>query len=279
MIKPLTLVFFISVFFQCQAQIIRRSIIGRISNDSISVESIHVLNINTKKGTISNQYGLFKIPVAANDTLVFEGIQFKEKNILITKQMINAKSIEIELIQNINELKTVEINNINLSGDLINDAKNAKKPISMVSKNVLKIGKIDFNIVDDIDATDRMKPPDPFTGTDAQVQVGGNILGLLGYVLNPLFNELGKIGAHKRKRKQAKKAYKKRALTVPDKIRTELGDAFFEKQLKIPKDQIDTFINYCQPKEIVDLYMADKKIEMIQVLMKESANFKASIKN
>jgi len=81
MTKQLTVIFFIALFYQSQAQILRHAIIGRISNDSISVESIHILNKNTKKGTISNQYGLFKIPVGVNDTLVFEGIQFKQKKL------------------------------------------------------------------------------------------------------------------------------------------------------------------------------------------------------
>ena len=85
--------------------------------------------------------------------------------------------------------------------------------------------------------------------------------------------EVSKIGAHKRKRKRAKKAYQKEALKVPDKIRNDLGDAFFEEQLKIPKAQIDAFILYCKPKDIVDLFMANKKIEMIEVLMAESKTF------
>ena len=273
MTKQLTIIFFIAFLYQSQAQVIRHFITGRISNDSISVESIHVLNKNTKKGTISNQFGMFKIPVKENDTLIFEGIQFKSKEIVVTQKMINTKSFEVTLIQNVNELATVEIKNINLTGDLLNDAKNVKKPVSMVSKNALDFSNIDFNVVDDIDAIDRQKPPDPFTGTSAQFHGGGNILGLLGFVLDPLMKEVSEIGAHKRKRKRAKKAYQKEALKAPDKIRKDLGDVFFEEQLKIPKAQIDAFILYCKPKGVVDLFMADKKIEMIEVLMAESKTY------
>jgi len=274
MTKQLTLIFFIAVFYQSQAQVLRHAIVGRVNNDSISVESIHVLNTKTKKGTISNQYGLFKIPVAVNDTLVFEGIQFKIQKIVVTQKMINTKSFEVTLIQKINELAVVEIKNHNLTGDLINDAQNVKKPISMMSKNALNFGKIDFNAVSDIDAIDRSKPPDPFTGTSAQVQQGANLM----FLLNPIINGLSKIGQRKRAKKHAKKERQRIALTVPDKIRKELGDAFFEKQLKIPKDQIESFINYCRPKGIVDLYMAGKKIEMIEILVDESEKFKAYIK-
>lgn len=270
MTKQLTLIFFAAVFYQSQAQVLRHAIVGRVNNDSISVESIHVLNTKTKKGTISNQYGLFKIPVAVNDTLVFEGIQFKIKKIVVTQKMINTKSFEVTLIQNINELATVEIKNHNLTGDLLNDAKKVKKPISMMSKNALNFGKIDFNAVSDIDAIDRSKAPDPFTGTSAQVQQGANLM----FLLSPIINGISNIGQRKRNIKRAKKERQRIALTVPDKIRTELGDGFFTNKLKIPKNQIDAFIIYCKPKGVVDLYMADKKIEMIEVLVDESQKYK-----
>jgi len=274
MTKQLTFLLFIGVFYQTNAQIVRRSIIGRISNDSISVESIHIVNKNTKKGTISNKYGMFKIPVKVNDTLVFDGIQFQKKELRITKKMFKSKTVDVILAQKINKLQTVEIKNINLSGELLNDAKKVKKPVSMVSKNALDFSNIDFNVVDNIDAIDRMEAPNPFKGTNAQAQPGGNILGLLGFVLKPAINGISKIGRRKRKLKHAKKKRQKIALTVPNKIRAEFGDTFFVNQLKIPKNKIDAFILYCESKGIVDLYMNDKKIELIQVLIKESKVFK-----
>jgi len=188
--------------------------------------------------------------------------------------MINTKSFGVTLIQNINELATVEIKNHNLSGDLLNDAQSVKKEASRVSKNALYFSNIRINVVVDIDAIDRSKPPDPFTGTSAQVQKDANLM----FILSPIINGLSKIGQKKRRLKKARKESEKIALTVPNKIRRELGDAFFEEQLKIPKDQIDVFINYCRSKGVVDLFMAGKKIEMIQLLVDESKNFKAYIK-
>jgi len=274
MTKQLTFLLFIGVFYQTHAQIVRRSIVGRIGNDSISVESIHIVNKNTKKGTISNKYGMFKIPVKVNDTLVFDGIQFQKKELRITKKMLRNRTLDVALIQKINKLQTIEIKNINLSGELLNDAKKVKKPISMVSKNALDFGKIDFNVVDDIDAIDRQKAPNPYGG-DASLRfnAGANLLGLVSFMLNPAIKVISKIGQRKRKLKKAKKEYHKIALTVPNKIRAELGDAFFVNQLKIPKNKIDAFIIYCRPKGVVDLYMNSKKIELIQVLMSESKDF------
>ncbi|MFK5890008.1 MAG: hypothetical protein QM486_04680 [Flavobacteriaceae bacterium] len=274
MTKQLTYIFFVFLFYQSQAQVLRHAIVGRIKNDSLSVEGIHVLNKNTKKRTISNQYGVFNIPVTINDTLIFEGIQFKKKELVITKRMVKTKSVDVTLIQNINELATVEIKNHNLTGDLVNDAKKVKKPISQVSKGALDFSHINFNVVDDIDATDREGPANVSKLTNPNIPGGVSLM----FLVRPILKGISKIGERKRKLKTAKKAYKKEAETVPDKIRRELGDAFFEEQLKIPKDQIDVFINYCRSKGVVDLYMAGKKIEMIQLLVDESKNFKAYIK-
>jgi hypothetical protein len=275
MTKQLALLLFVVFSYQVHAQVVRHPIIGRVVNDSVSVESIHILNKNTKKGTISNQYGIFKIPVKENDTLIFEGIQFKKKALVITKHLLKNKSFDVTLIQNINELQTVEIKNTNLEGDLRVDAKNVKKPINMIASGALDFSHIDFNVVDDIDAIDRSKAPNPFKGTSAQVQKGANLM----FILTPILNGLSKIGQKKRRLKKAQKEREKIALTVPDKIRKELGDAFFVEQLKIPRDQIDAFILYCQPKGLVDLYMVGKKLEMIQVLVDETERFKAFLKS
>ncbi len=278
MTRQLTFLFILGLFFQSQAQVVRRSIIGHISNDSISVENIHILNKNTKKGTISNQYGVFKIPVKENDTLIFDGIQFQKKELRITQNMLKSKRVKVALIQKINELQTVEVKNHNLSGELLSDARKVKKPISMMSKGVLNLGEINFNAVSDIDDIDRSLAPDPFRGTSAQVQGGANLIGLASLILTPAIKGISKIGQRKRRLKRAKREREKIALKVPDKIRDELGDAFFVKDLKIPKDQIDAFIIYCKSKGIVDLFMDGKKIEMIELLVGESDNFKAYIK-
>lgn len=61
----------------------RSQITGKIVNDSLPVSGIHILNKNTKYGVVSNENGKFKIDVGLNDTLVFSGIQFYEKIIVI----------------------------------------------------------------------------------------------------------------------------------------------------------------------------------------------------
>lgn len=279
MTKQLTVLFLVGFCMQLHSQINRNNIIGAVHNDSILVEAIHIYNKNTHKGTISNQFGVFKIPVKENDTLVFDGIQFKKKEIVITKQLLKNKLFNIVLEQNINELQTVEISNHYLSGNLIVDANSVKVPKKMVGNDALNFSNINFNAIDYIDATDRQKPPNPYSG-DAGLKFNGgaNLLAIIGFIINPLANGLSKIGQHKRKIKQADKVFQLKAASVPNKIRVEFGDAFFTQNLKIDKEQIEAFLIFCKSKNIANLYLSNRKIELIEVLVKESEAFKNEFK-
>ena len=79
MSKLPTFFLFICTIIQAQTQGKRLTISGRIISDAPSIENIHILNINSNKGTISNINGNFSIPVKENDTLVISGIQFYKK--------------------------------------------------------------------------------------------------------------------------------------------------------------------------------------------------------
>ncbi|NCP22213.1 MAG: hypothetical protein GW847_09505 [Zetaproteobacteria bacterium] len=280
MTKRLTVLFFIGFCVQLQSQIKQNSIIGTIHNDSISVEAIHIYNKNTHKGTISNEYGVFKIPVKENDTLVFDGIQFQKKEIIITSEMLKTKNFDVILSQNINELQTVEIKNHTLTGSLNIDASQVKKPPSFVGNDALNFSNIDLNVVDDIDEMDRRKPPDPYGGDSSLKFVGGvNLLGIVGFVLSPITNEVGKIGQHKRKTKQAEKVFQLKAMNITDQIKSDFGLAFFTDKLNIPREQIDAFLIFCKSKNLAGLYLNNHKIELIEVLIEESQAFKKEFKN
>jgi hypothetical protein len=52
---------------------------GFVQSDSIQLQDIHILNLSTRQGTISNLNGKFRITVSVNDTLIFSGIQFRDR--------------------------------------------------------------------------------------------------------------------------------------------------------------------------------------------------------
>lgn len=95
---------------------------GKILNDSIEVEAIHVVNLSLKKGTITDANGIFHIAVRLNDTLHFSAVQFQQRDLIITAGHIARKRLSLYLEPEVTALETVEISDIDLSGNLESDA-------------------------------------------------------------------------------------------------------------------------------------------------------------
>lgn len=97
---------------------------GKFIND-FDVEGIHVLNKTSKYNTVTNENGEFTIRVNLLDTLLFSSVKYELKEIVITDEIYNQKSIHIKLNELVNELDEVMIGNT-LTGNLSTDLKNIK---------------------------------------------------------------------------------------------------------------------------------------------------------
>ena len=264
----LLLLFALSISAQKRSDVL----LGKIKFDSLSIENIHIVNKNTKKGTISNKNGEFNIVVNLNDTLIFSGIQFYLLEIEINQKIINKKYLEIELLQKINTLSEVELKAHNLIGNLSIDSKKFMDSINEANPLAVNYENFDFSIPSKFVA--KQLDPDRLPDvTDPMIPVGGDLLGLASMVLKPLTKEIKKIGKKKRDIKNEEREYQKNLKTVLENIRIEFGDVFFIKTLHIPLVRIDAFINYCEPYGIVDLFLKNQRIELIDLLIRESNNF------
>ncbi len=246
---------------------------GIISNDSIPIENIHVFNKTTQKGTVTNKSGVFEIIVKLNDTLTVSGIQFYMLKISITEEIFKDKFLVISLLQKINTLAEVEIKAHNLFGNLTLDSKYFKDTIKKINPKIAKTSSYDFSIPSKFMAKqldeDRLDNP-----TDPLAPIGGDIIGLAYFVLEPAINELKKINKTKRENKQKERLYLAQSKAAPKNIRSDFGDDFFVKTLRIPVDQIDAFILYCKPKDIINLYLKNKKIQLIDIFITQNKSFK-----
>ncbi len=98
-------------------------------------EFIHVFNKTYNKYTITNQQGEFSIPVRLNDTIVFSGLQYKIKELVVTKNVINSLILSVVLEEQVNELDAVYIKP-NLSGDLLADSQKIKTKKQITAKSL-----------------------------------------------------------------------------------------------------------------------------------------------
>lgn len=88
------------------------------------LESVHVVNLNLVKGTITNQDGKFTIPAMVNDTLYFSYLGFKTQKVRVTNDMFRFGDTKIALTELAYALEEVIVRPYQLTGYLEIDVKN-----------------------------------------------------------------------------------------------------------------------------------------------------------
>jgi len=250
-----TLSFTLIIAYHIQGQ--RIKIKGKVKSNINELENIHVVNKSTNKGTITTIKGEFKLSVKEKDTLTFSGIQFNNKKIIISPFDILSKSITVNLISKINQLDEV----------IIRKPKNMAIELGLPNAGKKKLTKLEAR------------------------EVYYSQASVLAVILSTLLNKKGNIedlyhvisGNRKRDRKlkaliEADKlvAHNQNAIK---KMRLYFKDDFFIKTLKIPEGKIDSFIESCLSKKIIDLYIKEKNLKIMDVFIKESKSYLKKIEN
>lgn len=109
------------VVINAQAQSVE--INGKISA-SEEVDGIHIINKTASRFSISSSNGDFIIPAKLNDTILFSGISYEPKEIVVTKFIISSKQMPVYLEVLVNALDEVVVGKV-LTGDLSSDIINA----------------------------------------------------------------------------------------------------------------------------------------------------------
>ncbi|MCC4214274.1 carboxypeptidase-like regulatory domain-containing protein [Leeuwenhoekiella parthenopeia] len=99
---------------------------GKVVNDSIEHEYLHILNLSLQKGTVTRENGDFTIPVRSGDTLYISAVQFKHQELVVSAEIVNRKYLEVKLEPEVTELEDVQISNIELNGRLGDDMNRIK---------------------------------------------------------------------------------------------------------------------------------------------------------
>lgn len=255
MIKKLLILIFATQNFFLFAQKSNKELLGKVKIDSILPESIHVINTTTNKATLTNENGEFKILVKENDTLLFTSIQIENKKIVILKKHLSSLQLIVNLKVNINKLDEVIVKQHNLTGRLYIDNKNTKLQ-HQVNAFTLKLPN-----------AGKKKPQREVDHINLRFSQFSGIVGSL----------YGWISGEKKKLKKVKK------LAIEDsyikKIKEFIKTPYFVNQLKIPKDNIFHFLEFCKTKGIIKLYKEKKFTKLIEVITKESKLYLETFNN
>jgi hypothetical protein len=101
------------LFLSCQicfSQVLtRKTVHGKVVNDSIAIENGLVFNVNAKTGAVIDAKGFFSILAKVNDSLVFTSLGFKTKRIVLSKSDIASSFYRVKLNAVANELLAVVV--------------------------------------------------------------------------------------------------------------------------------------------------------------------------
>ena len=257
-------VFFISLL-STFSQEKNKIITGKILDSLGIVKNANVINLKTNQGTFSNDNGIFRIFVSEGDTLSLSSIQHISKKVIITKNIIENRKMNIRIKYNIYSLDEFELKRHNLIGRLSIDTKNVptNKRDSLL-KNVMNFSKINMQVVEADDYIDsRVRPHINETDPTAK------FAGVGGGIIMP-FKSSARLWALRRNLAQ-KKAF-------PYKILSTLGEKFFFDELEIPIDKYFHFLEYCNPLGIEDFHKDGNLLEVIKILRTEKVSYLKMIK-
>ena len=244
------LIFFVT---NCFSQEKYTLISGKIISYNKTVSDVHILNLNTKMGTVSNDKGEFELMVSLNDTLLFSSIEYERKKIRVTGNFIKYKKIVVDLIPSLNELDEIFIEG--LTGSLSYDINKVPKDTLKKHSFFLKPGDLK-----------KALPPDLHGSKNAPY------VGFFQPIPGIILPDAGYEAEQRLKREISQKKQ------FPIKIRKQLGLAFFTDKLNIPEEKIDHFLAYCEGRNIISEYYNNNLLQVIQILREESENYN-SIEN
>ncbi len=87
----------------------RKPLHGQVINDFLAIESGYVMNINANVRTFIGSGGLFDIVAQPKDTLLFSGLTFQSKKIVLTEKDCDEILLKIKLDLVNNQLKEVVV--------------------------------------------------------------------------------------------------------------------------------------------------------------------------
>lgn len=270
--KKLILMTFFVCSFQLLAQKSNVFLRGMVRDSLNLIKDVHVVNLNTLKGTYSNDYGQYRITVSLGDTLEFTSVQFETVKKVITDRVFFSKKLNLILKNKNYVLEEITVKKHNLIGDLRVDRK--KVPKDTIALKGKKLSNIIENVSKESQKGILNKPNKKHSelagksmrNTDpSRAFNGANLMGIVNGIINLI---------PKKKKKLSKKEINE---LLKNKILTDFGNDFFE-ELKITNDLIIPFLEYCMQFNIEDLYANNKRLDIIKLLEEKSTSFLVQLK-
>ena len=241
--KLLILLTFLISFASLNGQESRTFITGRAVLDSIGVVDVHIINKNTKIGTITNDKGVFEIPIKVGDSLFLSHLNLQDKLIIVTEKILVSK----DFIINLNE------DTVALNGFVLEKQRSIfYQDPEIITYNGPVVNAKKLNL--------------PYANT--KVEKDKSVVKFRAGGVVSLDNLINSLNGNNKREKQLKK------MSTEDiqleKIRKKFTDDFFVTDLKIKKEYINQFLNDCIDKNIIRIFKSDNVLKLTKLLIEES---------
>lgn len=218
---------------------------GKISHPNLIVAGIHVINADRGLAEITDLDGNFEISVAIGEELIFSGVQYKKRALIITPEIFALEEITVYLEAFINELDEVVVKPHNLSGSLSSDLNNVKEQINF----------------DDVGIPG-------YKGVRKEKIVSGKSL-ILSTLLLPISGGINIDALYKHLSGYYKKLKKRRKLDAQFETVFSIikfyGVYFFEENYALEQEEVYDFVLGCsENSQLIDYYKKDMHKQVVQ---------------
>jgi len=251
----LSLVFIFCAMSFSFAQITSRVMVKGKINAPIGddVEGVVIYNLTTKKGTITNNKGIFKINVGVNDKVEVIAMQYQKFVVLIDKGVVDTKSLNIFLNESVNFLDEVIVRPYDLLGNVSIDV----KKINVTESGLNEVSQLTSARINDTDydwTADELSELENKVFLEDRMMYGLNFVNLFKAVF-----------------KNNKKSKTKVVADIDVKVRNMYNDEFFKTNLALEMDQINDFIFFAEENGLDRSYLEEgNELNLIEFLVSQS---------
>lgn len=221
----------------------RKPLHGQVLNDFLAIESGYVMNINANVRTFIGSGGLFDIMARPKDTLLFSGLAFQSKKIILTEKDCAEILFKVKLDLVNNQLKEVVVH------------KELKvKALGGGSQKV-----VDMQFEDDKQSTAK----NTAMLSDQTIKYGMDFVRI--------FKDVKKL----LKKKEDVGDEEVTDIAFVEYAKDNFTKDFYIKTLNLKEDEIELFLMYCSndphSKQMVD---PDQKFQLIDFMINKNKEFK-----
>ena len=214
---------------------------GQVLYRNSLVPNENVINSTSQRATITNDKGEFAIRVKLNDEIVFTSVNYQIEVVKITQQILDNNRLVVEVNEKVTQLDEVVVS-----------PENQQKFLELQNEDFKKFEYETDQSTDIVNiAEDKI--------TRGIMRDGINFVNIFKALVNT---------------KKDQPDEDQKPLKVSEVLRLVYDDEFFVLDLKIPQDQIDAFLIYCDEKiPPRSLLKKDNEFELIEFLVVQSNIF------